>query len=227
MTMIMGQTDSLVCAPKQDQRYVGLCAAETLGYFSLAHCSSKASDLGDFFGGQELLESGDASDVDGMLFVAGVVCPFEIGDDAISFHSIDMIDHRKIGWIGYESESYESVDMYRLDTSVSVEIDVAVSQLIGAGSQNLSVYSSGFQPIADTVKAADTSKIAYLIKITEVFNRNRSPFFGDDGIHEAGGPSGEVGSTIKNPPHAATFGGFAIMAAPSDTYKGRPICRLH
>jgi hypothetical protein len=221
MTMVMGQTDSLVSALKQDQRYVGLCAAETLGYFSLAHRSSKASDLGDFFGGQELLESCDASNVDGMLFIAGIVSPFEIGSDTISFHSVNVVDHGQIFGIWNEGESHQSVNVNRLAQPTSIKINVGISKFVDAGFKNLPVYSSGFEPIADTVQTSNAAEIANFVEISEVGDCDRSPFFNDSDIHVTGYPSGYDGLMIKDPSHAPTSDGSAIMASTSITYNRR------
>jgi hypothetical protein len=210
-----------VGSSKQNQRNTGLCDAESLGDFGLRHRSAKRPDFGDFFAGQKLLEEGDAADIYRMLFVAGVVNPFEICDDAIPLHTVDVIDHREVSRVWYERESHQSVNVYRLDAAVSEEIDVSVSEFVRAWSENLPIHSSGFKSVADAVQASDTAKGTNLVEISEVGDRNRSPFFSDGDIHLTGCPSGNGGTMIKDPSRASTFGGSAVMASASDNFNGR------
>lgn len=57
--------------------------------------------------------------------------------------------------------------------------------------------------------------------VAEISDRNRSPFFRESDIHTTGCPSGNGGLAIKDPSHASTFGGFAIMASTSDIFNRR------
>ena len=220
---------SLMCAPKQDQRNVGLCTAETLGYLSLRHGPAEFPDFSDFICGQEFLETGDTADVDSMLFVKSVRSPFEVVSAGIGFHTIDMVYDREIFGIGDEGKSDQSVDIDGLKLSISVQIDLRVSNLIDARSEYLSIASLQDAMDADAfaVKASNAAETADFIEVGKRFDRNGSPFFNRDDIHEAGYLSGHDGLMIKDPPHALTSAGPAIMAASSDAYKGRPACRSH
>jgi hypothetical protein len=220
MTMVMGQTDSLVSALKQDQRYIGLCAAETLGYFSLAHSSSKASDLGYLFGGQQLLESCDASNVDGMLFVADVIYPFEIGDNIVRFDTVNMVDHRKTSWVWNESRANKSVNVDGLAFSKHEKIELAVSEFIDAMPQYLAVASlRATRPHSHSVETSYSTEIADFVEADEI--RDGSPLFIKSDIHVAGCPSGYDGLAIKDPLHASTSAGPPIMDEASSTYNRR------
>ena len=222
---MMPNQNSLVAVLKQDQRNVGLRAAETLGYFGLGHGASQGSDRSYVVCGQEFLETSDPSDIDRVLFITRVVSPFEIGYDAIRFDSIEMVDHRKMVRVGDEGECDQSVDVNRFAESVSVEIDVLVSEFARTRSENLSIYSSGFQPVADAVQTSNATEITDLVGISEFIERNRSPFFRESDIHSTGCPSDMNRSTIKDPSCVATFGGSAIMAVSSATYNRRHHCQ--
>ncbi len=208
----MGSTFAIA----QDERHVGLRDAKHLGYFGLRHAAFQTPDFGDFLGCQKFFESGNASDVDGVLSVAGVVNPFEIGHGVVGFNAIDVIDHRMIGRVRDEGKSYQSVNMYRLAQSIPEEIDIPISEFVRARSEDLSIYSSGFKPVADAVQASNSAEIAHLVEVPEVCDRNGSPFFNESVIHKAGRPSGVIGLMIKDPPRATTFGGPAFMARHSE-----------
>jgi hypothetical protein len=222
MTMVTGPTASLATAPKQDQRYVGLCAAKALGYLSLRHRSAESSDLGNLIVGQKLLEHRDQTDVDSVLFVEPIVCPFEIGDDVVGFDSINVVDHRKVGWIWNESEPYKSVDVDGFALTFAEEIELAIPKFIDAMLQHLAVASlRTTRSHTHSIEASYPTKAADLVEVSEVCDRNRSPFFCESDIHTTGCPSGNGGTMIKDPSRASTFGGSAIMALASDTYNGR------
>jgi hypothetical protein len=135
-----------------------------------------------------------------------------------------MIDHREIGQIGNECDGNQSMHMNGFRAAISKEIDVPIPEFVGAWSQNLTIDSSGLQPVTDAIYASDAAKITDFVEVSKVSDLNRSPFFRKSDIHVTGCPSGNGGSTIKGPSHASTFGGSAIMAAASDLYKGRHLC---
>lgn len=210
MTTVIDQ--GLMSSTIQDQRYVGLCDAEPLAYFGLGHGSSKSSYFLDFNRRQEFLEESDSSDIDSVLLVKMVGTPFEIGYDVIRFETVNMVDDRKVIGIGDERETDKSVNMDGLAFPISEKIDVSIAQFIGAGPQDFPIYPSRFQTIADAIKAAHATEVTDLVEISEVFDRNRSPFFCEDDIHSTGCPSGEVGLAVKSPSYALTCGGLAFMA---------------
>jgi len=222
---LINSVDSRVVKSAQDQRNVALCGSESLAYFSLGHGASKRSDFCDFFNAQQLVEEGNEASINSVLLVEPIVGPLKIGDHVIRFDTIDMVDHREIVWVRNEGKTDKSMDMDRLYLAVSEKIDVPVSQFIGARTQNLSVYSSCPDAVTNPVKAAYSAKVTDLVEVSEVIDRNRSPFFCDDDIHSTGCPSGTSGLMIKDPSRAATFGGSGIMASGSNTYNRSIPCQ--
>ena len=201
---------------KQDNGHVGLRASESFGYFGLGHRAAQAANFGYFLAGQKLLEERDATDIDRVLPVHSVVYPFEVSNDVIGLVTINVVDHRKVVRIGDKRKRHQSVDVDGLAAPFAEEIDVRVSKLVDAGPQHLTIDSSGFQPVADAIEASNATKITDLVEISEVSDRNGSPFFNDAGIHSTGRPSGISGSMIKGPSFAPTFGGSAFMARHSE-----------
>jgi hypothetical protein len=206
---------------EQDQRYVGLCAAEHLGYLSLRHGSAKPSDLCHFFGGQKLLEECDSANIDGVLFIPSVVGPLKIGDDIVRFHPIDVVDHGEVVGVGDECEPNKPMNMDGLALSVSIEIDSPISEFVGAWAKDLSIYPSCLQAMTNAVKTTNAAEIADFVEITEVSDLNRSPFFRKSDIHMTGCPSGNGGLAIKDPSRASTFGGSAVITSASDNFNRR------
>ncbi len=198
--MTTGYDSRLMAAPELDHRDVGLRGSEQLGYLSLSHCPSQLSDLGNFFGCQELFEACDTTNADGVQLVEPVISPFEIGDEAIRLHSVDVVDHREAIWVRDESDCDEPVDVNCLSLSILPHADLWVSDTVNARSKNFAVASLWpIQPYARPVEASDTTKITDFVKSAEIGDVNRSPFFRESGIHVTGCPSGNGGSTIKGP----------------------------
>lgn len=207
----------------ENKRHVGLRDAESFGDFCLAHGAFQASDLCDFLGGQKFVVSRDATDVDGVLFVEPVISPFEIVSGTIHLDALDVIDNRKLSWIGDEGERDQPMNVYGFSFAISTEIDLGIPNLIDAGSKDFAVtcLQFSFRPYSHSINAADSANVANFVTVAEVSDRNRSPFFCKNDIHVTGCPSGNGGLAIKDPSHAPTFGGSAIMALASDTYNGR------
>jgi hypothetical protein len=197
-----------MCSATENRGDVSLGYAEKLGDLDLRHLVSQLSDFGHFICAQEFLEQRNTANVDSVLPITLIGCPFQIDGYAVSFVAIDVVDDRKVKWIGDERQCHESMDVDRLAPSISKEIDVGISKFIRGGADNLAVYSSGLKSVADAIETSDAAEIAHLVEIPEVRDRDRSPFFNLHDIHVAGGPSGLIGSTIKNPPHATNVGGF-------------------
>ncbi len=133
-----------------------------------------------------------------------------------------MVDDRKPIWVWNECERDKAVNEAILRSTVLPQAYVEIPELVSARSKDLSVAS--LLPIgaeADAVHAAHTTKVADFVEATEISDRNRSPFFRESDIHVTGCPSGNGGSTIKDPSHASTFGGSAIMASASANYNRR------
>jgi hypothetical protein len=216
-----------------DQIYERCANAEIFGDFGrLFSVVEHATDFGDISVTEFRFGPGVEAKTGGMLSIACRAGPFEVCHPVIGFNSIDMVDLRQVGWVRNECQSHEPVNQKSRAVSSNADDNAKISFATAARkawSYYLSESSLGSSIFAyyDSVNATNSSEAADFVEFDKACDRNGSPFFGDDDIHVMGGPSGEFGSTIKNPSHAATFGGFAIMAAPSDTYKGRPICRLH
>jgi hypothetical protein len=202
----------------ENNGHISLCDAKSIGYFGLGHCPTQGSDLGHFIGGQEFLEQSDTTDVYGVLPVQVVGGPFEVGDDIVRFDTVNVVHHWVVGGIWNEGETNKSMNMDGLAFPISTKIDVSISKFVSARAQNFSVDSSCLNPVTDTIKAANSSEIADLVKITEVFDRNRSPFFCEDDIHSMGCLSGECGLAIKSPLDVLAYGGLAFMAPASTFY---------
>lgn len=203
-------------AASQDRRDVGLRDTVQFGYIDLGHSVSKSADFGDFFCAEKLLEHGNAADIDGVLSIGSVINPLKIGHNVVGFDAVNMIDDGESIGIWNKCHSHQTVDMDGLTLSVPEKVDVRVSEFIRSWTKDLAIYPTGLKPVADAVKTAYAPEIAHLVEISEVIDRNGSPFFCESDIHTAGYLSGQVGLMIKNPPRASTFGGFAVMAATSD-----------
>jgi hypothetical protein len=219
---------SFVGFPAQYQRYVGLGGTEQLCDSGLCHRASEISDFGNFFRCQQLLVEGDESGIDCMLFVQAVGSPFEIGRDAICLDAVDMVDDGEFVRIWDKGHCHETVEQECLPLTFSEKRDLKVrmSAPTAAGSQNFTVAC--LQPKsshAEAIDAADSTKVADFVKVAEMFDRNRSPFFNADDIHVTGCLSGYGGLAIKDPSHAPTFGGSAIMASGSITYNRSAPCQ--
>lgn len=204
----------------ENKRHVALRDAESFGYLGLRQSSTQHSDFRDFFSAQKLLEMGDETRVDSVLLVESVVSPFEIGRKAVRLYTVDMVDHREIGRIGNEGRCHEAVDADCLSVPISPQTNLQVSvPEIDARLKNLAIASlRAVRTVASSIDTTYATKIADLIEVNDC---NRSPFFRESDIHVTGCPSGNGGSTIKDPSHASTFGGSAIMASASGNYNGR------
>lgn len=205
-------------AAKQDQRNTGLCDAVQLSDAGLGHGAAKLADFGDFFCAEKLLEHGNAADIDGVLSIGSVINPLKIGHNVVGFDAINVVDHRKIVGILDECERHQSVDMNGFGLAVTKQIDVSVSKFVRSGSQDLPINYAGLESVADAIEATNTAKIAYFVKVSEICERNRSPFFGESDIHLAGRPSGRSGLMIKDPPNVDAIGGSAVMARLPEFY---------
>jgi hypothetical protein len=168
-----------VGSAQQDQRNVGLCAAEPIGYFGLTHRTAQHSDLGSLLRGQEFLEASYASNVDGMLFVQPIINPFKVGGTEVSFHAVEMVDERKVIRVGNEGERNKAMDVYRLPFSVSIQNDLWVSNSVDASPDHVTKASSHAAQCmvvgANTIDTSHSSEIADFIKTFEV--GDCSPFF--------------------------------------------------
>lgn len=185
---------SQVAATIQDQRYVGLRAAESLGYLGLDHRSFQAPDLSDLFAGQELLEAGDEAGVDGVLLVQPVIRPFEVSGRAVYLHAVDVVDHRKMGWVRDEGDCDESMDVDRPSSSISEESDLRISDLVGAGPKNFTIAPSrSARPTANPIHAAHATKIADFVEPIKVIDT--SPLLVN---HQTGPFAKEAHSTVTS-----------------------------
>lgn len=210
---------SLVISAKQDQRNVGLSAAESFGDFSLGHRTGQCSDFSNFFLGQELFEPQSEGSVDGVLLVEPIINPFKVRGEAIRLHAIDMIDHRQVIRIWDESDSDESMDVDRLSVTISPEASLRISNAIDARSENLSIAPlRTVWSATHSINASNATEVANFVKVAEIGEMNRSPFFYQSDIHVVGYLSDVSGLMIKDPPHAATFGGSAFMASTSEDF---------
>lgn len=164
----------------------------------------------------------------GVPSVVTVRAPFEVCHNIVGFDRIDMVDDGENVGIGNESDGYQTVDIEGGSLSILAEYQSGISpppDCLG----NLRLHQTAFAPLylpigVDdfSVHASHLSQIADLVEAFEA--NNGSPFFCESDIHTTGCPSGYVGSTIKGPSHAATFGGSAIMASDSNTYNRSRLC---
>ena len=201
--------------------------------YALAELPSHFSDIvvADF---GLVRRRGSQSQFDGVGHVIGFRGPFEVIDGVVSLDRIDMVDLRKIQWVGDESHRNEAV--HEESSSLSIvaqedsEIFLGASEVTGkCGAYDLSLspeYSSVLIN-GSSIQAAHAPKAADFITVAVSGDRNGSPFFNDSDIHVTGCLSGNGGTMIKDPSHASTSAGPAIMAALPDAYKGRPACRSH
>lgn len=146
--------------------------------------------------------------------------PFKIGNDVIRFYRIDMVDDRKVVGVRNECNRDDAVNEKSDRLSIPTESEgwissrILRSQDFSSAALDMSVSMDDFATNAsDTAKAADF--------IATFVSNDGSPFFCGDGIHVAGYLSGYDGLMIKDPLHASTFGGSAIMTAASDNCNGR------
>jgi len=206
----MVSADTSVNAAKQDQRNVGLCAAESLGYFGLGHRPAQHSDLGSLLRGQEFLEASDTPNIDGVLFVYPIIHPLEVGRNEVRFDAIDMVDERKVLRVGNEGERNKAMDVYRLSFSVSVQNDLRVSHFVDASPDHVtkaSAHAAQRMAVdANTIDTSHSSEIADFIKSFEV--SDPPPFFIN---HHLMGPCARSAHSI-------------VL---SSTTQGGPACLFH
>jgi hypothetical protein len=69
------------------------------------------------------------------------------------------------------------------------------------------------------IDASDATEVTDFVE--PLVSNDRSPFFCKSDIHLAGFLSGDDGLKIKDPLHASTFGGSAIMASDADNCNRR------
>src|SRR5437899_9485250 len=134
-------TDSQMCAAKQNQRYVGLRGAIPFGYLGLGHLSGQSPDLADLFWGEKFLEESDEASVNGVLFVAPIIGPFEVGSDAVRFNPIHVIDHREIIWVGNKRDTDEAMQQECSETSCAVQANLLVSEFVDARFEHFAIAS--------------------------------------------------------------------------------------
>ena len=149
--------------------------------------------------------------------------PFEVGDHVISAHGINVVDNRKVVWVGDESDCHKSVHAKCGRLAILSQNDPWVSAVTSGGCVNLRTHDCAAAALNVSVSmdnsAVHASDSAEVTDFVEPFvSYDGSPFFSESDIHMTGCPSGELGSTIKSPSYAATFGGLAIMAPGSAIY---------
>jgi len=197
---------SLVTAPKQDHRYVGLRAAETLGYIGLHHRSSQHPDFSGLLRGQKLFEASDETTIDSVLFVELIGGPLEVDGTVVGFHAVNVIDDGKIARIGHEGHCDKAVEEESPSSCISKQPNQMVSEAMDAGFENLSPAPlQAMTPHAHSVKASNATDVADLVKSFET--SNASPFF----INHLMGP----------------FARSAHSIVLSSTTQGGPACLFH
>lgn len=163
-----------------------------------------------------------------MSRVVPMGAPFEIRNDVIGSDRVNVVDDREALWIGNEGKSHQSVNAECRVLSVFSENDSWVARAL----MHLHSHRSSDAPLAMPIGMDDFARNTSDVPVRTNFvaplvSEDGSPFFNDADIHEAGRPSGVFGLAVKNPSRAATYDGFAIMAAHSDTYNGRLDCLSH
>lgn len=148
--------------------------------------------------------------------VFSMSAPFEIGEDVIGSHRIDMVDNREVVGIRDERCGYKAMDAEWRAFTFFAKKKARISIFVDLMTENLPSPALGMSVFVndDTCDAAHSAKSAYLVQ--PFITNDGLPFFCESDIHTAGYLSGQVGLMIKNPPRASTFGGFAVMAATSD-----------
>lgn len=168
---------------EQNQRYVGLSGAKSIGDRGLRHCAGEASDLSCLFMGEKLLEVRDQASVDGVLLVGSVVGPFQVYRSAVGFHPIDVIYQRKAVGIGHKGCSHQSMDMDGLAPSVVPQDDLRISVPVESRPEDLSVAS--LRPVgaaSNSIEASYTAEITDFVQFTEFGNGDATPFFDEHSV---------------------------------------------
>lgn len=205
--------------------------AKAAGYLFAVHAFGEhAPDPIDFFVSDSNLERRRCSEPesDSMPHVFVFSDPFKIADSIVEFIGVNVIDLRSVQGVGNECHRHQSMHQksgsLRASTHGNSQVLLSTSGITGLPrSDNLRLASedSSVSINGNAVNASDVTSIADFVKFSISGDRNRSPFFCESDIHTTGCPSGYVGSAIKDPSHASTFGGSAIMAAASVTYNRR------
>lgn len=147
--------------------------------------------------------------------------PFEVADHVVGFDTVNVVDLREIERVGDKRHGYESVNEATYGFPILSQRRIGiffVSPSSNSGPDDLSLpnYWGAVQPENDAVETSDAADAADFV---ESFKASYgSPFFFADDIHTTGCPSGNDGTAIKDPSHAVTFGGSAIMASDSVSY---------
>jgi hypothetical protein len=145
--------------------------------------------------------------------------PFKVSEGIIGFDRINMVDK----W-----ETFRIWD--ECDRDEPMNIEGRSFPALGQNYSRISLdldqhYSSDptlCMPIGVNDLTRNTSDAAKVANFVEPFVSNDgSPFFSDSDIHVTGYPSEYDGSMIKDPSHAPTSDGSAIMASTSITYNRR------
>lgn len=155
--------------------------------------------------------------------IVGRSDPLKIADVVVGFDRIDVVDLRQVIRVWDERAGYEPVNenplWFTAPRSSQAEMKVFIP----------GPRVSGETRSEDSIKSetADAAMIAHFVEGRKLGDRNRSPFFNNVDIHEAGRPSGDIGSAIKSPSRVPTLGGLAVCTtARRDTQDGGGIqCR--
>lgn len=156
--------------------------------------------------------------------------PLKIGDDIVGLNQINVVNDRKVIRVGNECDSDQPVDIECRTLSFLVKDQSWISITPIFGFTDLEAQNSADAALRLTIAvddfatdASDATQVANLV--APLVSNDRSPFFNADDIHVTGCLSGYGGLAIKDPSHAPTFGGSAIMASGSTTYNRSIPCQ--
>jgi hypothetical protein len=214
--------------PTGNNAYQGEADIKNLGYVRVFDAEgAHPADQQHIVVGEFGLEGRGAhsSEFTSMSRILAVGAPFEIGDDIVVSYRINVIDDRKVVGVRNECDRHEPMNvkgrrfsiLAQNESGIFIHGSICPDYLPNAALQT-SVFVDDF--------ARDASDIPETTDFVAPFVTNDgSPFFCADDIHVAGFLSGNDGLKIKDPLHAPTFGGSAIMASGSITYNRSAPCQ--
>lgn len=147
------------------------------------------TNLFDLLIGELSSKNALASDFDCVVVIPNPTAPLKIVDHVVGLNPIDMVDLRKVLWVGNEGQSDKAVNGYVFTDRANPQVDRRVSSIADPSSHySASVRSDTVSrptTAADSVQASDPTKGAHFVKVSESVHVDVLPFLNAWGIHQA------------------------------------------
>src|SRR5262245_34956896 len=132
---------------------------------------------------REFPSKGHDAEARGMQEILGPGNPFKIIDTVIGLDQVDMIDFRQVSWVGNECDRNESMDWNNFHDWLGAKHDDWIPTISDMSTKNSAGNFAQTARFTSTpaVETPDFSEVADFVKVSEFFNRDRSPLFCDSG----------------------------------------------